>query len=89
VVKSNNPALISLSSLTPADAKADEIVLDGGAHTVAPQRIDEHFYIQVPFGRFINPVSKTDWEGSGVEPDIKVPAADALEEALKRARGGP
>jgi Peptidase family S41/N-terminal domain of Peptidase_S41 in eukaryotic IRBP len=61
----------------------------GGAHTVAPQRIDENFYIQVPFGRFINPVTKTDWEGSGVEPDIKVAAADALDEALKRARGGP
>lgn len=58
----------------------------GGAHTVAPHRVDEHFFIEVPFGRILNPVTQKDWEGTGVEPDIKVDAADALEEALKRAR---
>ncbi|HEY6455642.1 MAG TPA: S41 family peptidase [Steroidobacteraceae bacterium] len=58
----------------------------GGAHTVAPQRIDEHFFIRVPFGRIINPITKTDWEGTGVEPDVQVAAAVALDEALKRAR---
>lgn len=58
----------------------------GGAHTVAPHRIDDHFFIRVPFGRFVNPVTKTDWEGTGVEPDVKVAATDALDEALKRAR---
>jgi retinol-binding protein 3 len=56
----------------------------GGAHTMAPYRIDGHFFIRVPFGRFMNPITKADWEGTGVEPDIKVPAADALTEALKR-----
>ena len=61
----------------------------GGAHSVAPHRIDKHFFIRLPFGRFINPITKTDWESTGVEPDIKVPAPDALDEALKRARGGP
>jgi Peptidase family S41/N-terminal domain of Peptidase_S41 in eukaryotic IRBP len=59
----------------------------GGAHTVAPHRIDDHFYIRVPFGRFINPITKTDWEGTGVEPDVRISALDALDEALKRARG--
>ena len=34
----------------------------------------------------ISPITKTDWEGTGVEPDVKVAAADALDEALKRAR---
>ena len=58
----------------------------GGAHTMAPHRIDEHFFIRVPFGRFVNPITKTDWEGTGVEPDIKVSAANALDEALRRAR---
>jgi C-terminal processing protease CtpA/Prc len=58
----------------------------GGAHTVAPHRLNDHFYIMVPFGRFVNAITKTDWEGTGVEPDIKVAAADALDEALKRAR---
>lgn len=61
----------------------------GGAHPMAPHRIDGHFFISVPFGRFMNPITKADWEGTGVEPDIKVPAADALDEALKRARKEP
>jgi hypothetical protein len=30
------------------------------------------------FARAINPITKTNWEGVGVEPDVKVPAADAL-----------
>jgi C-terminal processing protease CtpA/Prc len=41
--------------------------------------------IGVPFARAINPISKTNWEGTGVEPDIKVPATDALTTAQKLA----
>jgi len=55
----------------------------GGAHPVSGHRIDDHFMIGVPFARAINPISKTNWEGTGVEPDIKVPAADALTTAQK------
>jgi hypothetical protein len=57
----------------------------GGAHPVSGHRIDDHFMIGVPFARAINPISKTNWEGTGVEPDIKVPAADALATAQKLA----
>ncbi|HMC28125.1 MAG TPA: S41 family peptidase, partial [Verrucomicrobiae bacterium] len=53
----------------------------GGAHPVNGHRIDDHFGIGVPFARAINPITHTNWEGSGVEPDIKVPAADALTKA--------
>jgi C-terminal processing protease CtpA/Prc len=45
----------------------------------------DHFTIGVPFGRPINPVTKGDWEGKGVEPDVKVSAADALAVAEKLA----
>jgi Peptidase family S41 len=55
----------------------------GGAHPVAGQRIDDHFMIGVPFARAINPISKTNWEGTGVEPDVKVPASEALAKAQK------
>jgi C-terminal processing protease CtpA/Prc len=58
----------------------------GGAHLVGPRRLDDHFFIEVPFGRFINPVTGTDWEGTGVAPDVEASAADALAEALRRAR---
>ena len=61
-------------------------VTGGGAHPVAGHRIDDHFTIGVPFARAINPISKGDWEGTGVEPDVRVPAADALSTALKMAR---
>ena len=50
----------------------------GGAHGTLSHRVNSHFTISVPFSRSINPVTKTDWEGSGVKPDIDVPAAHAL-----------
>ena len=41
-------------------------------------------------GRAINPITKTNWEGTGIEPDISVPAAEALRaahlDALRRVR---
>src|SRR5580704_8336865 len=57
----------------------------GGAHPVSGRRIDDHFMIGVPFAKAINPISKTNWEGTGVEPDVKVNAADALTTAQKLA----
>lgn len=57
----------------------------GGAHPVSGHRIDDHFTIGVPFARAINPISKTNWEGTGVEPDVKASAADALDVAKKLA----
>lgn len=57
----------------------------GGAHPVAGHRIDDHFMIGVPFARAVNPISKTNWEGTGVEPDVKVPAGEALDVAKKMA----
>jgi len=57
----------------------------GGAHLVRGERIDAHFMIGVPFAKAINPVSKTNWEGTGVVPDVKVSAADALTTAQKLA----
>ena len=57
----------------------------GGAHPTWTHRIDDHFYIAVPFARAINPITKTDWEGKGVEPDVKVPAENALDDARKMA----
>jgi len=57
----------------------------GGAHPVSGHRVDDHFTIGVPFARAVNPVTKTDWEGTGVTPDVPVAAADALEAAEKLA----
>ena len=58
----------------------------GGAHPVAGHHIDDHFMIGVPFARAINPISKTNWEGTGVEPDVPAKAAEALEKAEELAK---
>lgn len=57
----------------------------GGAHPVSGHRIDDHFMIGVPFAKAVNPISKTNWEGTGVEPDVKVPAEQALDIAKQMA----
>jgi hypothetical protein len=57
----------------------------GSAHAGVFHRIDDHFGMGIPEVRAINPFSKTDWEGTGVEPDVKVKAAEALETAEKLA----
>jgi C-terminal processing protease CtpA/Prc len=53
-------------------------VTGGGAHPGGPRRINDHFFVGVPSGRSISVVTNTDWEGVGVEPDVKVPAERAL-----------
>ncbi len=53
----------------------------GGAHPGGMVRLHDHFGVFIPVGRAINPISKTNWEGTGVEPDIKVPKEQALKTA--------
>ena len=64
----------------------------GGAHPGGVQRITQHFGIWLPNGRAINPITKTNWEGVGIEPDVKVESAQALQAAhlaaLRRIREG-
>ncbi len=50
----------------------------GGAHPGGGFRISEHFGMFIPTGRAISPITKTNWEGTGVTPDINVPAEQAL-----------
>ncbi len=50
----------------------------GGAHPGGGFRVTEHFGMFVPTGRAISPITKTNWEGTGVTPDISVPADQAL-----------
>jgi hypothetical protein len=60
-------------------------VTGGGAHPTMMKRLDDHFTIGVPFARSISPVTKTDWEGKGIQPEVKVLADQALETAKKLA----
>ncbi len=53
----------------------------GGANPGGGNRLSEHFGAFIPTGRAVSPVTKTNWEGTGVEPDVKVPADQALKTA--------
>jgi C-terminal processing protease CtpA/Prc len=55
----------------------------GGAHPVSGHTVADYFMVGVPFAKSLDPVTKTNWEGTGVQPDVKVPSADALETAEK------
>jgi len=58
----------------------------GGATDVGIfHRIDDHFGMGIRETRAINPYSQPDWAVMGVEPDVRVKAADALETAVKLA----
>ncbi len=58
----------------------------GGAHPVMGERLTDRVVIGVPFMRAQNPISKTNWEGTGVAPDVSVPASEALDKALGMAK---
>lgn len=53
----------------------------GGAHPVRGLKVSDHFALGVPFARAINPITHTNWEGTGVTPDIAVPADEAFDKA--------
>lgn len=57
----------------------------GGSHMIKLETIDDHFSVAVPFARSISPITKTNWQGKGVEPDVNVAADQALDVALKLA----
>ncbi len=58
----------------------------GGANPGRGVPLPYDLTLFVPTGRAINPITKTNWEGIGVKPDVAVPAADALDVALRLAR---
>lgn len=57
----------------------------GGAHPTDSFPITPTLEITVPTARSINPVSGTNWEGTGVEPNIAVPPGEALPVAYREA----
>ena len=58
----------------------------GGAHPGSIRRVHELFTVFVPTGRAINPITRGNWEGTGVAPDVAVPAEQALDHARELAR---
>jgi C-terminal processing protease CtpA/Prc len=57
----------------------------GGAHPTRPFPISAAVHIAIPFARSINPVTGTNWQGTGVIPDVPVPADEAYGAAYAKA----
>jgi retinol-binding protein 3 len=68
--------------------KRGEVVGDttgGGAHPGGMRQVTANFGVWVPSGRAVNPVTNTNWEGTGVLPDVPADASGALGVAHRRA----
>ncbi|MEE1823616.1 S41 family peptidase [Streptomyces sp. BE20] len=57
----------------------------GGAHPREGWTVHPHLELSVPIARAVNPVSGTNWEGTGVRPDVPCDAEAALDRALTLA----
>lgn len=58
---------------------------DGGAHPGTSYRLDEHFEVFIPIGYLTHPITKQNWEGIGVTPDVQTKPEKALTVAYKMA----
>ncbi|WP_265445589.1 S41 family peptidase [Flexivirga meconopsidis] len=54
-------------------------VTGGGAHPVEVFRLTDVLEATVPVARSVNAVTGTNWEGTGVIPDVECPASEALD----------
>jgi Peptidase family S41/N-terminal domain of Peptidase_S41 in eukaryotic IRBP len=57
----------------------------GGAHPTRGYPISRAVMIGIPFARSVNPVTGTNWEGTGVTPDVAVPEDEAYDVAYAKA----
>jgi tetratricopeptide (TPR) repeat protein len=57
----------------------------GGANPGGMVPINEKLAVFIPMGAAINPITKTNWEGVGVAPEVQAPAAEALDKATELA----
>ncbi|GAA3193812.1 S41 family peptidase [Dactylosporangium siamense] len=60
-------------------------VTRGGAHPTRRFPVSATLEVAVPNARSINPVTGTNWEGTGVVPDVATPAEEALPVAYRTA----
>jgi C-terminal processing protease CtpA/Prc len=57
----------------------------GGAHPYENVKLDAHYVLGLPTSRSVNPITKGNWQGTGVRPDVSAPADSALAIALQLA----
>lgn len=55
----------------------------GGAHPFEYRRIHSHFVLWSVTQKSLNPITGKNWQGTGVQPDVRCEAAKALEKTLE------
>lgn len=58
----------------------------GGANPGGVFKINNDFRMFIATGKAVNPITKTNWEGVGVKPEVETPADDALNKAKSLAK---
>lgn len=57
----------------------------GGANPISYFEFDNGFRASIPVSKAVNPITKTNWEGIGVQPHVAVDQEGAFNEAYKMA----
>jgi hypothetical protein len=58
----------------------------GGAHPVKFHYLEDvKFGMGIPYGRAVNPITNTNWEGTGIKPHVEVPKEQAFDKAYDMA----
>ncbi len=89
--------LISRKTFSAAEALAYDLqalqraviigeVSGGGAHPFEYVPIHPHFVLWSVTAESVNPITGSNWQGVGVQPDVEVPSERALQEALERVQ---
>lgn len=60
----------------------------GGANPGGPAPVGSDMFVVVPSGRAENPVTKGNWEGVGVQPNVRAAPEAALDTAMRLALAG-
>ncbi len=76
----------SYNMLTQERATLVGEITGGGANPGGTYTINDDFRMFIATGTAINPITKTNWETTGVSPQVQVSADDALDKALELAR---
>jgi hypothetical protein len=58
----------------------------GGAHPYEFRRVHPHFALDLPESKSVHPITAGNWQGTGVRPDVEVPAEEALQRAVHLAK---
>ncbi|MFT7589882.1 MAG: C-terminal processing protease CtpA/Prc [Limisphaerales bacterium] len=75
----------SYNMQTQKRAKLVGMTTGGGANPGGRMPINDLLFVFIPTGKAINPITGTNWEGTGVIPDVATSGEEAYDQAVKLA----